>query len=288
MGCQSIFETIFNLPISRFVGSLACLSAHSPLAPAALASPWLTRAHRTIRYISMPSTSPPPPHHYTFATTSQYAATGAHSWGRFGFHQHRPAAMYDTTSDIYSPQDYPSTDHIARPPSFTFSSPTQQAAPPSTRYPSPMSRHPAWAYGYTQLHSVRSPVDARPSAFEPPVAHKVWLLECKHCLTFLTNRGMKVRVVCWHARRAVIDGRSSPQAVLLLRPHVALFSTDALPVNCSAYSARPPPSIECQLNEQQPRTCECLTQTLCCHGCGTNVGYTIVVPVRAILKIHMT
>lgn len=61
MGCQSIFETIFNLPISRFVGSLACLSAHSPLAPAALASPWLTRAHRTIRYISMPSTSPPPP-----------------------------------------------------------------------------------------------------------------------------------------------------------------------------------------------------------------------------------
>jgi len=72
-------------------------------------------------------------------------------------------------------------------------------------------------------------------------------------------------------------GRSSPQAVLLLRPHVALYSTDALPVNCSAYAARPP-SIESQPSQQQPRTCECLTQTLCCHGCGTSVGYTIVVP----------
>ena len=26
------------------------------------------------------------------------------------------------------------------------------------------------------------------------------------------------------------------------------------------------------------RTCECLTQTLCCHGCGTAVGYMIVSP----------
>jgi len=26
------------------------------------------------------------------------------------------------------------------------------------------------------------------------------------------------------------------------------------------------------------RTCECLTQTLCCHGCGNIVGYMIVIP----------
>ncbi|KAI0305550.1 hypothetical protein B0F90DRAFT_1617112, partial [Multifurca ochricompacta] len=71
------------------------------------------------------------------------------------------------------------------------------------------------------------------------------------------------------------------QAVLLLRPHVPLYSTDALPVNCSAYSTRPPPtdSPRRQPIEQLPRTCECLTQTLCCHGCGCSVGYMIVVPV---------
>lgn len=205
----------------------------------------------------MPSISPPLPHHYTPTTSSHYP-TAAHSWGRFGFHQDQPAAMYDTASDLYSPQVYASTDHIVPPPGYTFSSPAQQAVPPTTRYSSPMSRHPAWAYpSYTQLHSAQSAVDARASSFESSIAHKVWLVECKHCLTFLTNRGMK--------------------AVLLLRPHVALYSTDALPINCSAYAARSP-STESQPNQQQPRTCECLTQTLCCHGCGTSVGYTIVVP----------
>lgn len=144
----------------------------------------------------MPSTSPPLPHHYTPATSSHYAPTAAHSWGHFGFHQHQPAAMYDTTSDLYSHQDYASTDHIVHPPNFTFTSPAQQVVPPTTRYSSPMSRTPAWTYsGYTQLRSAHSPVDARTSSFEPSTAHKVWLLECKHCLTFLTNRGMKVRIV---------------------------------------------------------------------------------------------
>ncbi|OCH91662.1 hypothetical protein OBBRIDRAFT_712224, partial [Obba rivulosa] len=110
----------------------------------------------------------------------------------------------------------------------------------------------------------------------PPVAHKVWILDCKSCGTFLTNRGMR--------------------AVLLLRPNVPLFSTDALPINCSASSAdttptssahRPymisnaqaTPSSSPELQTRIPaRTCECLTQTLCCHGCGNSVGYMIVVP----------
>ncbi|KIM40193.1 hypothetical protein M413DRAFT_173673 [Hebeloma cylindrosporum] len=94
----------------------------------------------------------------------------------------------------------------------------------------------------------------------PPVAHKVWILNCIACNMFLTNRGMK--------------------AVLLLRPNVSLFSSDALPANCSAYSATPevlsPPTTH-KLNPS-PRTCECLTQSLCCHGCGNTIGYMIVVP----------
>ncbi|KAH9894932.1 hypothetical protein C8Q73DRAFT_478960 [Cubamyces lactineus] len=140
----------------------------------------------------------------------------------------------------------------------------------------------------------------------PPIPHKVWILDCKTCGTFLTNRGMK--------------------AVLLLRPNVPLYSTDALPINCSAFS--PPPDQPSSTSSHAPslsvsstgsssssasggtsstrssisgpssgfqpgdsaqpsatsperppsRTCECLTQTLCCHGCGNAVGYMIVSP----------
>ncbi|KAJ7446172.1 FAM72 protein-domain-containing protein [Mycena galericulata] len=96
----------------------------------------------------------------------------------------------------------------------------------------------------------------------PPIAHKVFILDCKKCKLFLSNRGMK--------------------AVLLLRPNVALYSSDALPVNCSAYTSNPNalrPAAACPSSSAHPlRTCECLTQTLCCHGCGGNVGYMIVVP----------
>ncbi|KAJ7346736.1 hypothetical protein DFH08DRAFT_1006848 [Mycena albidolilacea] len=93
----------------------------------------------------------------------------------------------------------------------------------------------------------------------PPVSQVVWILDCKSCGTFLTNRGMK--------------------AVLLLRPNVALYSSDALPVNCSsAQKPEPPrPATACPARPLQ-RTCECLTQTLCCHGCGTAIGYMIVIP----------
>lgn len=157
----------------------------------------------------MPSTTSPVLPHYTTATdSSQYApatvqvgANPAHSWGlyRFHQHQHQPAATYDTTSGLYShasfSQDYTPTDHIVLPSTSTFSSPAQQAIP---RYPSSMSRHPAWAYpGYTPWQSLGqsadSSADAPTSFFAPPIVQNVWLIECKHCRTFLTNRGMKVR-----------------------------------------------------------------------------------------------
>ncbi|KAJ6500001.1 FAM72 protein-domain-containing protein [Mycena vitilis] len=88
-----------------------------------------------------------------------------------------------------------------------------------------------------------------------PIAHKVWILDCAKCGKFLTNRGMK--------------------AVLLLRPNVALYSSDALPVNCSVYSSNPHairPATAC------PSSCDCLTQTMSCHGCGQKIGYYIVHP----------
>ncbi|EED77529.1 predicted protein [Postia placenta Mad-698-R] len=79
-------------------------------------------------------------------------------------------------------------------------------------------------------------------------------------------------------------------------------------INCSAYAPSssvrvPPPTSgppvaptatvdgplthpdECPAPPTSPertssRSCECLTQTLCCHGCGTPVGYMIVSPCR--------
>ncbi|KAF7975039.1 hypothetical protein HWV62_10521 [Athelia sp. TMB] len=77
------------------------------------------------------------------------------------------------------------------------------------------------------------------------------------------------------------------KAVLLLRPNVSLFSTDALPINCSTFSSKPdasippPPSTSGAYNTgpSSDRTCECLTQTLCCHGCGGMIGYMVVSPV---------
>ncbi|KAJ7045625.1 hypothetical protein C8F04DRAFT_1065520 [Mycena alexandri] len=118
------------------------------------------------------------------------------------------------------------------------------------------SYHHPW-----QTHAQLFPYVHAPPA-PPPIAHKVWILDCKSCGTFLTNRGMK--------------------AVLLLRPNVALYSSDALPVNCSAYTSNPNairPAAACPSSSAHPvRTCECLTQTLCCHGCGSAIGYMIVIP----------
>ncbi|KAF8530459.1 hypothetical protein BU17DRAFT_79235 [Hysterangium stoloniferum] len=106
----------------------------------------------------------------------------------------------------------------------------------------------------------------------PPILQEVYILDCKSCDTFLTNRGMK--------------------AVLLLQPEVPLYSSDALPINCSANPGPPeyPPPLEAEvihastlscpsgLPAPPARTCECLTQTLSCHGCGSSVGYMVVIP----------
>ena len=49
MACQSVVkQSLITGQISRLLTSLACLTALSPLAPAALASPWLTRAHHIV------------------------------------------------------------------------------------------------------------------------------------------------------------------------------------------------------------------------------------------------
>ncbi|KAH8828179.1 FAM72 protein-domain-containing protein [Flagelloscypha sp. PMI_526] len=130
---------------------------------------------------------------------------------------------------------------------------------------------PPWCYAMPASSASRP---SRPNAYNihlfppseyslppPPaiVAHHVWMLDCSSCGSFLTNRGMK--------------------AVLLLRPNVSLYSSDALPANCSAFAPKPGSSDRSSRPlPSSSRTCECLTQSLSCHGCGQTVGYFIVIP----------
>lgn len=99
------------------------------------------------------------------------------------------------------------------------------------------------------LESRDPPPYTRPLPVQPQ--HRVYILRCAHCDTFLSDRGMR--------------------AVLLLRPHITLFSTDTSPSSCGAlYSSVDEQPIPEQ--EQVERTCDCLTQSLGCFCCGNVVG----------------
>lgn len=120
------------------------------------------------------------------------------------------------------------------------------------------SSHRSNLYTQSALHAHSEALEASysPSSSHsppPPVQpqHRVYVLRCAHCDTFISNRGMR--------------------AVLLLRPHVTLFSTDASPSNCgSLYSSNDEePESE---TEQVERTCDCLTQSLACFCCGNVIG----------------
>ncbi|CAO1637769.1 unnamed protein product [Parajaminaea phylloscopi] len=89
--------------------------------------------------------------------------------------------------------------------------------------------------------------------------HPVYLLNCKGCGSFLSDRGMR--------------------AVLLLKPQITLYSTDVMPDNCGPlYPSTCPSSIVASSETPVERTCDCLTQTLGCYGCGAQVGYHIASP----------
>ncbi|KDE09390.1 hypothetical protein MVLG_00296 [Microbotryum lychnidis-dioicae p1A1 Lamole] len=89
------------------------------------------------------------------------------------------------------------------------------------------------------------------TGYSAPI-HRVYVLNCATCDLFLSDRGMR--------------------AVLLLKPNIVLFSTDASPLNASPVwpLGTDDPTAE--------RTCDCLTSSLACHGCGSTIGYHIVQP----------
>lgn len=122
----------------------------------------------------------------------------------------------------------------------------------------PAAPAPAPAHGTHATHATQ-PIQRPNTEDKQAYRQPVYIVRCAHCNTFFTDRGMR--------------------ALLLLKPNVSLFSTDAIPTNCSAVYA-PEAVLEQEVDPESPkqRTCTCLTQTLGCNGCGSVVGYHVVSP----------
>lgn len=104
-------------------------------------------------------------------------------------------------------------------------------------------------------HRTPSPSLAHPTPRRSEPHHRVYVLRCSHCDSFLSDRGMR--------------------AVLLLKPHITLFSTDVAPVNCGPLYGSQDDEPDCA-EEKVERTCECLTQSLGCFSCGNTVGCRLI------------
>ncbi|BGO93694.1 hypothetical protein NBRC10512_006575 [Rhodotorula toruloides] len=118
------------------------------------------------------------------------------------------------------------------------------------------SQRPAQPHPRSDQYSSREQYLQQPARPQQPATipiHRVYVLRCATCDTFLSDRGMR--------------------AVLLLKPHIVLFSTDAAPANSETFWPG-----ELGEEEHVERTCSCLTSSINCHGCGKTVGYHIVSP----------
>lgn len=91
-----------------------------------------------------------------------------------------------TSPAPHSPHEFPLAHHFidAFPPYRPLLDPSHARA-----HPPPTSQSPPWYTPHMQYFPPPPPASAPPT----PV-HKVWILDCKSCGTFLTNRGMKVSV----------------------------------------------------------------------------------------------
>lgn len=133
--------------------------------------------------------------------------------------------------------------HLQPPPRDGSSTPTGQDS--STSLPQSQSQSQSMPSSST---SASAPLIQRSSSAN--LGHRVHLLSCAHCALGLTDRGMR--------------------AVLLLKPHISLYSTDACPVNVGPLFI-PDGGGEAPRDGPE-RTCDCLTQGLGCLGCGSLLG----------------
>lgn len=179
----------------------------------------------------------------------------------------RPSGNSSRLSPIERRSPYPSlrytsndmatqSHHTVRHERILHASTTQRSLRSSTSVSTTSPAHDSLGY---QLRPdvITQPAHAPSTSRE--AQHKVYLLNCKHCGNFLSDRGMK--------------------AVLLLKPNITLYSTDIVPTTCGPYFTST--TFHGGVDPIEPpieRTCECLTQTLGCYGCGAQVGYNIISP----------
>ena len=138
------------------------------------------------------------------------------------------------------------------------------------------------ASGSSQSVPVSASAPAIQRTSSANLGHRVHLLSCAHCALPLTDRGMKVSgpvlpffVDFFSSFDADFASASAAsQAVLLLKPHISLYSTDACPVNVGPLFI-PDGGGEAPRDGPE-RTCDCLTQGLGCLGCGSLLGMCLI------------
>ena len=87
------------------------------------------------------------------------------------------------TEHIYPNPSIPSSSVQVRQ-AHDFNVRMPQTIPPGPTMTQSSHHHPSWQHQpYVRVPPLMPP---------PPVPHKVWILDCKSCGNFLTNRGMKV------------------------------------------------------------------------------------------------
>lgn len=188
-----------HLPFSTFLHP----SAHPPRRPAtynhrlaiplynmpAAASAGLHLDHHHHHHhhssISMPSST----HRLSALSDSFYGQVQYSSQYQAQFA--RDSQQYPAQQVAYYP---PMPDRVYPPSSLSLSFPAQfppatvvhnQFIPPQHHYSAPAGT------GSSAVPQLSVSVNITPPP--PQVAHKVWILDCKSCGSFLTNRGMKVR-----------------------------------------------------------------------------------------------
>ena len=147
------------------------------------------------------------------ATAAATAATPPEEAGghvnQFAFNRHScpgPISFLSLHLPFFPPVIMPSQVAVGRELERERESQMLYTAPPQV---AAAYRAPYPPYGYMNPHEQRypahyspwpahdpvaqPPMQAHPPQPVQPVAHKVWLLDCRTCGNFLTNRGMKVR-----------------------------------------------------------------------------------------------
>lgn len=114
---------------------------------------------------------------------------------------YEPSARQSSTLVHTNHNPLVNRDHgRSHPPPMQRTSYAHWHAAQSASFPYPSNQHSA------ALMTGWLPHPPRMTRLPPPILHKVWILDCQSCGTFLTNRGMKVSVKCIPAARNIQFG----------------------------------------------------------------------------------